>query len=277
MGHVIEYRGAAIRALSMEGRMTMCNMSIEAGARAGHGRPRRHDLRLPRRASPRRRAARCGSGPRRLAEPRHRRGRGLRQDSGHRRGGHRAPRHVGHEPGAGGAHRRGRPDPDELRRRRRARGRRPGPRSTWASTPGRRCATSPSTRSSSVRAPTPASRTCGPRPPSCEGRHVRSGMRALVVPGSHPVKAQAEAEGLDKVFVAAGFEWREPGCSMCLAMNPDKLAVGRTVRVDLEPQLRGSPGPGRPHPPGLAGRGRRHRRGGTLRHPRGSVVTGARP
>ena len=48
----------------------------------------------------------------------------------------------------------------------------------------------------------------------------------MVVPGSGLVKAQAEAEGLDKIFLAAGFEWREPGCSMCLAMNPDRLAPG---------------------------------------------------
>jgi 3-isopropylmalate/(R)-2-methylmalate dehydratase large subunit len=59
-----------------------------------------------------------------------------------------------------------------------------------------------------------------------EGRQVATGLRAMVVPGSHRVKAQAEAEGLDKVFVASGFEWREPGCSMCLAMNPDKLSEG---------------------------------------------------
>lgn len=50
--------------------------------------------------------------------------------------------------------------------------------------------------------------------------------RVMVVPGSHRVKAQAESEGLDKVFTAAGADWREPGCSMCLAMNPDKLAPG---------------------------------------------------
>ncbi|MEM8804580.1 MAG: 3-isopropylmalate dehydratase large subunit [Cyanobacteria bacterium P01_G01_bin.38] len=55
------------------------------------------------------------------------------------------------------------------------------------------------------------------------GRHVSSGIKAFVVPGSERVKQQAEAEGLDKIFVEAGFEWREPGCSMCLAMNPDKL------------------------------------------------------
>ncbi|WVD64967.1 3-isopropylmalate dehydratase large subunit [Utexia brackfieldae] len=59
-----------------------------------------------------------------------------------------------------------------------------------------------------------------------KGRKVAAGVQALVVPGSGPVKAQAEAEGLDKIFIAAGFEWRLPGCSMCLAMNDDKLAPG---------------------------------------------------
>jgi 3-isopropylmalate/(R)-2-methylmalate dehydratase large subunit len=56
-----------------------------------------------------------------------------------------------------------------------------------------------------------------------KGRHVAEGVKAFVVPGSERVKKQAEAEGLDQTFLAAGFEWREPGCSMCLAMNPDKL------------------------------------------------------
>ena len=56
-----------------------------------------------------------------------------------------------------------------------------------------------------------------------QGRHVAKGVKAFVVPGSERVKQQAEAEGLDQVFLAAGFEWREAGCSMCLAMNPDKL------------------------------------------------------
>jgi len=58
-----------------------------------------------------------------------------------------------------------------------------------------------------------------------KGRKVTA-KRVMVVPGSHRVKAQAIAEGLDKVFTEAGADWREPGCSMCLAMNPDKLAVG---------------------------------------------------
>ncbi len=59
-----------------------------------------------------------------------------------------------------------------------------------------------------------------------KGKKVAAGVNAMVVPGSGLVKAQAEAEGLDKLFIEAGFEWREPGCSMCLAMNPDKLAPG---------------------------------------------------
>ncbi|AFY43770.1 3-isopropylmalate dehydratase large subunit [Nostoc sp. PCC 7107] len=61
-----------------------------------------------------------------------------------------------------------------------------------------------------------------------QGRRVAEGVKAFVVPGSERVKAAAEAEGLDKIFAAAGFEWREPGCSMCLAMNPDKLQ-GRQI------------------------------------------------
>jgi 3-isopropylmalate/(R)-2-methylmalate dehydratase large subunit len=59
-----------------------------------------------------------------------------------------------------------------------------------------------------------------------EGKTVNAAVNAMIVPGSGLVKEQAEAEGLDKIFKTAGFDWREPGCSMCLAMNPDKLAPG---------------------------------------------------
>jgi 3-isopropylmalate/(R)-2-methylmalate dehydratase large subunit len=59
-----------------------------------------------------------------------------------------------------------------------------------------------------------------------DGHRVHTGVRVLVVPGSGLVKEQAESEGLHRIFTAAGAEWREPGCSMCLAMNPDKLAPG---------------------------------------------------
>jgi len=76
------------------------------------------------------------------------------------------------------------------------------------------------------------------------GRHVRSGLRALVVPGSHRVKSQAEAEGLDEVFTSAGFDWREPGCSMCLAMNPDKLAVGERCASTSNRNFEGRQGRG---------------------------------
>ena len=86
-------------------------------------------------------------------------------------------------------------------------------------------------------------------------------------PGSFAVKDQAEAEGLDRVFTAAGFDWREPGCSMCLAMNPDKLAPGERCGLDLQPQLRGPPGQGRAHPPGLPRGRRRHRHRRPLRRP----------
>jgi 3-isopropylmalate/(R)-2-methylmalate dehydratase large subunit len=61
-----------------------------------------------------------------------------------------------------------------------------------------------------------------------QGKQVAQGVKAFVVPGSERVKKAAEAEGLDRVFAAAGFEWREPGCSMCLAMNPDRLE-GRQI------------------------------------------------
>ena len=88
-----------------------------------------------------------------------------------------------------------------------------------------------------------------------DGKTVNASVYAMIVPGSGLVKEQAEAEGLDKIFKAAGFDWREPGCSMCLAMNPDKLAAGRALRLDLEPQLRGPPGLSRPHASGVAGDG----------------------
>ena len=77
-----------------------------------------------------------------------------------------------------------------------------------------------------------------------DGRHVRDGVRTLVVPGSFAVKAQAEAEGLDAVFRAAGFDWREPGCSMCLAMNPDKLAPGERCASTSNRNFEGRQGKG---------------------------------
>ena len=133
MGHVIEYRGPAIRALSMEGRMTVCNMSIEAGARAGMIAPDDDHLRLPRGPAPRADGHDVGAGPRRLARP--------RAPTTAPRSTRRwpstpstiaAPRHLGHQPRPGRPHRRARPRPVELRRARRARGGGAGRCSTWA-------------------------------------------------------------------------------------------------------------------------------------------------
>jgi 3-isopropylmalate/(R)-2-methylmalate dehydratase large subunit len=76
------------------------------------------------------------------------------------------------------------------------------------------------------------------------GRHVAPSVRALVVPGSGQVKVQAEAEGLDTVFASAGFEWRNPGCSMCLAMNPDKLAPGERAASTSNRNFEGRQGRG---------------------------------
>ena len=76
------------------------------------------------------------------------------------------------------------------------------------------------------------------------GHKVASGVRALAVPGSRRVKDQAESEGLDRVFIDAGFEWRQPGCSMCLAMNPDKLAPGERCASTSNRNFEGRQGRG---------------------------------
>jgi 3-isopropylmalate/(R)-2-methylmalate dehydratase large subunit len=77
-----------------------------------------------------------------------------------------------------------------------------------------------------------------------EGRRVAGGVRGLVVPGSMRVKAEAEAEGLDRVFTAAGFEWRAAGCSMCLGMNPDQLSAGERCASTSNRNFEGRQGKG---------------------------------
>jgi 3-isopropylmalate/(R)-2-methylmalate dehydratase large subunit len=76
------------------------------------------------------------------------------------------------------------------------------------------------------------------------GRTVRDGLRMLVVPGSKGVQQQAESEGLDAVFTAAGAQWREPGCSMCLGMNPDVLAEGERCASTSNRNFEGRQGKG---------------------------------
>jgi 3-isopropylmalate dehydratase large subunit len=78
-----------------------------------------------------------------------------------------------------------------------------------------------------------------------KGRHIAAGVKhAMVVPGSGLVKRQAEEEGLDRIFTAAGFEWREPGCSACLGMNPDKVPAGERCASTSNRNFMGRQGPG---------------------------------
>ena len=225
IGSIIEYRGSAIRALSMEGRMTVCNMSIEAGAKAGliapddttfaylEGRPH---------------APRGAAWELALDD-----WRGLPTDDGAEFDKHVVlaaadispqiswgtnPAQV--TPLAGAV-----PDPGSFAE---ASDRDAAQRALdyMGLTAG--------TAMRDIKVDTVFIGSCTngriedlrAAAAVADGRHVTDGMRALVVPGSFAVKKQAEAEGLDAVFTAAGFEWREPGCSMCLAMNPDKLAPG---------------------------------------------------
>jgi 3-isopropylmalate/(R)-2-methylmalate dehydratase large subunit len=242
-GHVIEYTGEAIRALSMEGRMTVCNMSIEAGARAGviapdattmiylAGRPR----------------APAGAAWERAIDD----WSGLRSDPGAR-----YDRRVVLDTGA-------------LQ-----------PQVTWGTSPGMvaditgrvpdpDAAASDADRLSYRRAleymnlqpgmPLEGLRVDRVFLGSCtnariedlreaalvaRGRQVASGVRAMVVPGSQRVKAAAEREGLDRIFTEAGFEWRNPGCSMCLGMNEDVLGPGERCASTSNRNFEGRQGRG---------------------------------
>jgi len=232
VGHVIEYAGPPIERLSMEGRMTVCNMTIEGGGRAGmiapddttfewvEGRP----------ASPE-------SLP--LDE-----WRGLRTDEGAE------------------FHREVVIDAAEL-----------SPQVTWGTSPGmvvgvtgavpeprgegeeralEYMALAPGTAMQEIELDRVFIGSCtnsriGDLREAAElvkGRRVASSVDAMVVPGSQQVKAQAEAEGLDEVFRAAGFDWRSAGCSMCLGMNPDIAAPGERVASTSNRNFEGRQGRG---------------------------------
>jgi 3-isopropylmalate/(R)-2-methylmalate dehydratase large subunit len=77
-----------------------------------------------------------------------------------------------------------------------------------------------------------------------DGRHIVAGVGAMVVPGSYTVRRQAEAEGLDRIFESAGFEWREPGCSMCVGMNDDILRPGERCASTSNRNFEGRQGAG---------------------------------
>ena len=221
-GHVIEFAGKVIRDLSMEGRMTVCNMAIEAGARAGmtapdektfaylKGRPMAPTGEMWERACAYWRTLPSDKGARYDTE--------VRLDAADI-----APTVTwGTSPEEALEITAKVPDParerDEVKRAKMERaleymGLVPGQRLTDVSIDTVFIGSCTNSRIEDLRAAAGIAK----------GRQVAKGIRALVVPGSGLVKEQAEAEGLDKVFVEAGFEWREPGCSMCLAMNADKL------------------------------------------------------
>jgi len=242
-GHVIEYAGAAVRALSIEERMTVCNMSIEAGARAGMIAPDETTLGYVRG----RRFAPHGEAWEQAA----RAWLELASDEGAA-----FDRTVGF-------------DASRL-----------APLVTWGTSPG--MVTPITGRVPDPNAfPTQAERQAAARAleymdlqpgtaiqeialdrvfiGSCtnarledlraaagvvRGYHVHPQVRAMVVPGSQSVKASAEAEGLDAIFRAAGFEWREPGCSMCLGMNPDILQPGERCASTSNRNFEGRQGRG---------------------------------
>ncbi len=235
VGYVIEYAGPAIEALSMEGRMTVCNMTIEGGGRAGMIAPDETTFEWVegREAAPADFEAAVAGWRELYTEDGAEFDREVVVDASAL-----SPQvTLGHQPGDG--HRR-------HRRGAGASGRgRPSARwSTWAWRPARRSRRSRSTASSSARAPTRGSATCA-RPPSVvKGRKVASTVSAMVVPGSAQVKAEAEAEGLDEVFRAAGFDWRSAGCSMCLGMNPDTLDPGERCASTSNRNFEGRQGRG---------------------------------
>ncbi|MEI2765829.1 MAG: 3-isopropylmalate dehydratase large subunit [Dermatophilaceae bacterium] len=242
-GYVIEYRGPAVEALSMEGRMTICNMSIEAGARAGmiapdgttfdylRGRPH---------------APTGGDWDRAVAD-----WATLRSD----------PDAVfdvqvdidaaalspyvtwGTNPGQALPLSADVPDPAEIA---------DDTERAGAQRALEYMGLTPGMPLRSVRVDTVFVGSCTngriedlrAAAGVLRGRRVADGVRCLVVPGSARVREQAEAEGLDRVFEGAGAEWRLPGCSMCLAMNPDKLAPGERSASTSNRNFEGRQGKG---------------------------------
>ena len=242
VGHVIEYRGSAIRALSMEGRMTICNMSIEAGARAGLVAPDDTTFSY---VENKPHAPKGHAWTDALDE-----WRALPTDQGAAfdtevtldAAALRPFVSWGTNPAQSTTIDGAVPDPDDLEPHRREAARRA---LTYMDlTPG--------TQIRDIRPDTVFIGSCTNSriedlrvaADVVRGHKVTDGMRALVVPGSVAVKLQAEHEGLDDVFSAAGFEWRGAGCSMCLGMNPDILSPGERSASTSNRNFEGRQGKG---------------------------------
>jgi 3-isopropylmalate/(R)-2-methylmalate dehydratase large subunit len=243
IGSIIEYRGSAIRSLSMEGRMTVCNMSIEAGAKAGLVAPDDTTFAY---VEGRRHAPTGAAWEQALDD-----WRTLPTDEGAafdkevELDAAAIVPHVswGTNPGQVAPITGAVPDPDSFAEpsERNAAHRALAYMGLAAGTPLREVPVDTVFIGSCTNGRIEDLRAVAA---VAEGRHVASGVRTLVVPGSHAVKAQAEAEGIDQVLVAAGFDWREPGCSMCLAMNPDKLAPGERAASTSNRNFEGRQGRG---------------------------------
>ena len=236
IGYIIEYRGSAIEGLSMEGRMTVCNMSIEAGAKAGLIAPDDTTFAY---LEGREHAPKGAAWQQALEE-----WQALSTD---------VDAEFSREVTLHGA---------DLK-----------PHVTWGTNPSHvvpidgvvpepetttderaleYMALTPGTPIDSIAVDTVFIGSCTnsriedlrEAAGVVDGRRVAAGVRTLVVPGSFAVKQQAEAEGLDRIFTAAGFDWREPGCSMCLAMNPDKLEPGERCASTSNRNFEGRQGRG---------------------------------
>ena len=236
VGHVIEYRGEAVHSLSMEGRMTVCNMSIEGGARAGLVAPDEttYSYLKDRPYAPK------GEDWERAVEE----WRSLRTDEDAKF------------------------DKEVVIRAEDL-----VPYVSWGTTPAQTVALdgevpepqnegherslkymglAPGTAIRDIEVDTVFLGSCTnariedlrAAAVVLEGRKVKEGIRALVVPGSMRVKAQAEEEGLDEIFTEAGFEWRNAGCSMCLGMNPDILSPGERCASTSNRNFEGRQGKG---------------------------------
>ena len=241
--------------------MTVCNMSIEAGARAGLIAPDETTFDYLRGRRARRRATDVRTAPSRTgASSAATTARASTARCASTRATIQPDRHLGHASGPGGRvdrPRAGATTPTATRPRR---------ATTWAGTPGAALAGRPvdvvfvgSCTNSRLSRPARSRRVL-------RGRRVHPRVRMLVVPGSEQVKREAEAEGIDRIVRDAGAEWREPGCSMCIAMNGDLVGPGQLAVSHQQPQLRGPPGQGRAHRAGLAA-DRRRVRGGRRRSP----------
>jgi len=242
-GYVIEYTGPAIRALSMEGRMTICNMSIEAGARAGLIAPDEttfaYLMGRPHAPSGRAWTAAVDRWVLLQTDPGAQYDRVVEMDASAI-----APQvSWGTNPGMVTG----------------IDGRVPDPASLGA--PAEQAAAARALTYMGLAPGTPLEGIPVDRVfiGSCtnarmedlreaarvvRGRRVAAGVRAMVVPGSMPIKAQAEREGLDRLFVEAGFEWRDAGCSMCLGMNPDILSPGERCAATSNRNFEGRQGKG---------------------------------